>query len=220
MSSLVASPALRALVATATDAAPDGGLVDTLTGFLMLGLAVGIVAALLIAISRRRDLTVSIEQALVAPMAVCSVGAAIVNLWIAFAAFAPWTPPSIVTLLVAAFQAEWAFAVTRRQLRSALLTVGLVVNAGALAILLWSRVAGVALGTAPGSEIAGTDLAALAFEGVLVAMLVPAVWPSTRSALSTRRIAATTAIEIRSVVVSLVGLLTFLALAGAGHSHA
>ena len=144
MSSLVASPALRALVATATDAAPDGGLVDTLTGFLMLGLAVGIVAALLIAISRRRDLTVSIEQALVAPMAVCSVGAAIVNLWIAFAAFAPWTPPSIVTLLVAAFQAEWAFAVTRRQLRSALLTVGLVVNAGALAILLWSRVAGVA----------------------------------------------------------------------------
>ena len=114
MPSLVPGPGLRALAATAGDAAPDGGLVDTLTGFLMLGLAVGIVAALLIAISRRRDLTVSIEQALVAPMAVCSVGAAIVNLWIAFAAFTPWTPPSIVTLLVAAFLMALGAASIRR----------------------------------------------------------------------------------------------------------
>ena len=199
--------------------APDGGLVDTLTGFLMLGLAVGIVAALLIAVSRRRDLTVSIEQALVAPMAVCSIGAAIVNLWIAFEVSAPWTPGSIVTLLVAAFQAEWAFAVTRRQLRPALLTLGLVVNAAAFVVLLLSRLADVTARAAPAAGVTGTDLVALAFQGALVAMLAPAVRPATRRVLSSRRIAATTAIEIRSVAVSLVGLLTFLALAGADHSH-
>jgi hypothetical protein len=182
----------------------------------MLAVAVGIVAALLIAVSRRRELTVSIEQALVAPMAVCSVGAAVVNLWAAFALSGLWTPASIVTLLVAAFQAEWAFAVTRRQLRSALLAAGLIVNAAAFVVLVWSRVTAATVGAAPGFGIAGTDLAVLAFEGALVAMLVPAVWPSTRHLLSTRRIAATTAIEIRSVAVSLVGLLTFLALAGGG----
>jgi hypothetical protein len=217
MPTLSWSPGLGGLTVVAAEA-PDGGLVDTLTGVLMLALAVGIVAGVLIAVSRHRDVSVSVEQALVAPLAVSSVGAAIVNLWVAFEGSGTSTAVSILTLLLAAFQAEWAFAVTRRLLRPALLTIGLIVNAAAFGALLWRLIAPAAGGGAPGPSILGTDVAAAAFEGALVAMLVPAVWPTTRGMLATRRIAATTAIEIRSLAVSLVGLLTFLALAG-GHSH-
>lgn len=210
------------VLAAIAPAPPDTDLVDTLTGLLMLSVAIGIIATLLIAVSRRATLYVSVEQALVAPVVICSVGAAVLHLWVAPDLFVAWAPAGLVSFLLAAFQAEWAFAFTRPALRPTVLVAGLVLNSLAALASLWVHGLGPALGPTAGvlDIVSGADLAGVAFEVAIVAMLVFAVWPGTRGSLRTRRIPATTAIELRSFAASAVGLLTFLAMAGLGHSHA
>ena len=131
-------------------AAADTDIVDTLTGMLMLSLAIGVVAVILIAVSQRATLYVTMEQALVAPAVICSVGAAVLHLWVAPELFVAWAPGGLVSFLLAAFQAEWAFAFTRPALRPAVLAAGFVLNGFAVIASLWAHGLGPALGPTGG----------------------------------------------------------------------
>src|SRR5207342_3412069 len=98
-------------------------VIDTLSGVLMFLLATGIVALILLSVSRCADVAIPLDRALVAPAAVCSV---------------PGAPPVVAAFLIGLFQAEWAFAVTRPHLRSSVVPAGLAIHGVAVILGLAS----------------------------------------------------------------------------------
>ena len=213
--------AYASLPQAATPEPASTDVVDSLGGLLMLSIAIGVIAALLISVSRPRELTVTIEQALVVPAVICSVGAAVLHLWLVPDLFLAWPPAGLIGFLLAAFQLEWAFAFSRAGLRRSVLKAGFVVNGLATAAWIWTHTVGPVVGPTAGIPDSGTgaDLGAFVLQVVLLLMLGLAIWPGAKR-LMDRRVTGTRAVEVRSLAASLVGVLTFLALAGLGHGHA
>ena len=182
----------------------------------MFSVAVGIVATILISVSRVAELWVPLERALVAPAVACSVGAALVNLWASVRAEPGAGPAGLLLFVVGLFQAEWALAMLRPRLREVATPAGVAIHGAALGIaLLWIVGGGAAEG------LTGTDVVAIALSTAVLVMLGFLLRARrTTAAGHVRRVAARTAVELRSLVVAMVSLLTFLAVAGPGHGHA
>ena len=198
----------------------DTDPVDTLTGALMLALAIGVLAVVLISLARSHAISVPIDRALRSPVAICSLGAAVIHASVALDHYRLWAPFGVAFILLAIFQGLWAVAWVRVPKSEAVGIFGLVVNVGAIGVWAWSRSLGLPFGPFAGTaeSIGGADLATVAFEAALVVALALEAWPTTRRRLMERPITWNAAVHIRSVAASAVGVLTLLALAG-GHTH-
>jgi hypothetical protein len=211
----------RLLAAAPVPEPADTDLVDTLAGALMMSVAVGIIAIFLIAISRRREQAVPLAEALMTPAAVVSLGAAVLNLWVAPELLTAYPPAGLLTLLLAGFQAESAFALSRPRYRRGATRAAILINAVAVLASVVAHLAGPPVGPTAGvpESWTGLGLATLAFEAGLVLMLGVAIRWGSGAAAAVRRLKPAMVVEIRSVVVATVTMLTFLALAGQGHGH-
>lgn len=193
-------------------------MVGTLLGVLELTLATGVVALIIIALSRRDDARQRLADSLVVPAVALSLGAGAVHLWVVPYHAAEFPPYGLAFLAVATFQATWAsIYVTRRP--PWLMRLGLVVNAAIIAVWVWSRTAGLPWGVTPNTPepFGGADLAATSFEIGLVAILAIQLW-LLRDELRRREVTSRVAGDLRAIVVAAVCVFTFLAVtAPRGH---
>jgi hypothetical protein len=199
------------------DAVAD--VIGTLLGVLELTLATGVVAVIIIALSRREGARQSVADSLVVPAVALSLGAAAVHLWVVPDHAAAYPPYGLAFLLVALFQARWAaIYVARRPAR--LLQLGIVVNAAVIAIWIWSRTVGLPWGATPNTPepFGGADLAATSFEIGLVAILAIQLWPG-RDGLRRRQVTSRVAGDLRAIVVAAVCVFTFLAVTAPQHGQ-
>lgn len=108
--------------------------------------------------------------------ALASLGAAIVHLAVVHTHWQQWAPSGVFFLSLALFQAAWAWKVLAHT-TIALLSAGVVVNAGALALWAMSRTAGAPFGPNAGHVelIAGADVCAVLLQ-LYVVMGAGWVW--------------------------------------------
>ena len=152
---------------------------------------------------------------------VMSLGAAAIHFSVIADHFSEDAAEGLFFAVVAWFQALWALAYVYAPRRS-LATIAIVVNAGVVAIWLWSRTVGLSFGPNSGQvEATGTlDGLATALEIVLMATLLVSL--RSGSLLPRRDERAPAAVYAVSAVVLIV-LLSSAALAASGgghHSHA
>ena len=210
-------PARAVASADYRDAVAD--VVGTLLGVLEVTLATGVVALIIVALSRRDEARPSLADALVVPAVALSLGAAAVHLWVVPDHAAEFAPYGLAFLVVAIFQARWATIYVARR-PSSLLRLGLVVNAAVIAIWIWSRTAGLPWGATPNTPepLGGADLAATSFELGLVAILAIQLWPG-RDELRRRQVTSRVAGDLRAIVVAAVCVFTFLAVTAPQHGQ-
>jgi hypothetical protein len=110
--------------------------------------------------------------------------------------------------------------VTRPHLRGSVVPAGIAIHGIAVVLGLGAIVLAAGSGSTLGEGISTTDVVAVALELAVVAMLAFVIEARREPAGLRRRIADTHAVELRSVAVATVALLTFLAVAGPGHGHA
>jgi hypothetical protein len=199
------------------DAVAD--VIGTLLGVLEVTLAMGVVALIIVGLSRRDEARPSLADALVVPAVALSLGAAAIHLWVVPDHAAEFPPYGLAFLLVAIFQARWAMIYVARRPPS-MLQLGLVVNAAVIAIWIWSRIAGLPWGATPNTpeSFGGADLAATSFEIGLVAILAIQLWPG-RDGPRRRQVTSRVAGDLRAIVVAAVCVFTFLALTAPQHGQ-
>jgi hypothetical protein len=206
-------------VASAVYRGAVADVVGTLLGVLELTLATGVVALILLALSRRDEGRQSLAESLVAPAVALSLGAAAVHLWVVPEHAAEFQPFGLAFLVVAIFQARWASIYVARRPRR-LLQLGLLVNAAVIAVWVWSRTAGLPWGATPNTPepFGGADLTATSFELGLVAILALQLW-SGRDEHLRRQVTSRVAGDVRALVVAAVCVFTLLAVTAPPHGH-
>lgn len=186
-------------------------VVGTWLGVLELFLATSVVALIVVTLTRGDGPSQSLGESLVVPAATLSFGAAAIHLWAMPSHVVEYQPFGLAFLILALFQARWAVAYLGRR-PAGLLGLGLAVNAGVVAVWVWSRTSGLPWG--PGANtpepVGGADLAATCFELGLIAILILQIWPA-RDGLGRRQVTSRVAGNVRAFVIALVCVFTFLA---------
>ena len=187
-------------------------------GLLELGLATGVVALLLIALTGHASPVRDLAEGLVVPAAALSFGAAAIHLWVVPEHAAEYQPYGIAFLVAAVIQGWWAATYLRRR-PDWLLRGGIVLNAGVVAVYAWSRIVGLPWGPVPGvpEQVGGADVVATLFELALIAILVVQLRPGRR--IAERPVTARRAGDLRAVVIAAVCVFSFLAATAPPHGH-
>ena len=186
-------------------------VVGTWLGVLELFLATAVVALIVVTLTRGDGPSQSLGDSLVVPAATLSFGAAAIHVWAVPSHVEEYQPFGLAFLVLALFQARWAVAYLGRRPAN-LLRLGLFVNAGVVAIWIWSRTSGLPLGPAANmpEPIGGADLAATLFELGLIAILGLQVSPA-RDGLRRRQVTSRVAADMRAFVIAVVCVFTLLA---------
>lgn len=194
-------------------------LVGTSLGILEIVLATSVVAVTIVALTTRESRDQTLGDALVAPAAALSLGSAVIHLLVMPAHAAAFPPFGLAFLGVAAFQARWALAYRRYRSR-AMLWSALAINAGVVAVWVWSRTSGLPVGPTPNvAEPPGAaDIAATAFE-LGLCLIVALQLGLARDRLRARHVTSRVAAELRAVVLAAVCVVTFLAATAPTHGH-
>ena len=206
-----------------------GSPVETIF-LLACGLAVTCSPLVVMGLQRRSHragpgATVSLAQWLVGPLVCSSVAAGVIHLTVVPAHLDEYLPYGLAFGALAAFQVAWSLALIRRPGRSVLL-VGLLVNAGVIAVWIASRTSGLPLGPEPGApeDLGVADAAATVFEALLVIGLAARLLSRVDRALERRRLSfADAQLGMMMFVVAIALVATFavadFAAGSGGHDH-
>lgn len=190
----------------------DTDLVNTMSGLLLLSLAVGMVGMIVLVLSPYRTGTVGLGASLEIPASFLLLGAALIHLAVAPDHFGEYVPYGLAFLGLAAVQAGLAGAYWRGRGGSAVDAMTLVVSVGTLVVWIWSRLSGLPFGPLPNQPeaVAGNDLAASAFELAVIGIA------AVRLARRARRLSVSgaTASAARAFTLAAVGLITVLVITG------
>lgn len=153
-------------------------------------------------------------------LAAASLGAAAIHFAVIVPHFNEYRPFGIFFLGVAWFQAIWGVLVVTSDDRR-LLLVGLIVNAAVVGIWIWSRTAGLPIGSEPGiaEEVGAADSISTALEAVTVVWTTLLLAPIYRWREPSRRFVVGSAVFVWTVVILLtvVAVLAEAANPPAGH---
>ena len=151
--------------------------------------------------------------------AACSTGAAAVHLAVIREHAAEYLPAGLFFAGLAAFQLAWAVGVLWRP-GAGLISVGLAVNAGTIALWVWSRTLGFPLGAEPGAvePVGYPDALASLLEGVIVIVAGLWLWERRRRPFPRLRISVADAFVATGLGITAVAIFTSVAVF-VGHGH-